>query len=458
MKFASVTPNVTTFTSYAQLAYVWEDWVEHYWIGQASNGKYGIWVDGGAATNPKFWTNCSIHDSKVVGFFCNSTTTSLGITYSNNVLWYIQGDILTISGTITNTDWTMDNNLIVRAIGNTTAANIRDVGGTFTNNIMAGCNNWAIVYGETGATIGTFTGNVIHSCGGGLEIVAPNMTGTLNFESWRNQNVGYYLTSSANNTTELILDSVKIFGNVTANFDFNASTYFVLTGTNIVGSETAYTTTSNFFIHESLAGVTHVNIVNVDNSGLIGPTNDFLINQTPVALLGTMNNYKSGATNFFNSRTNLSRYTSVGLSKKGGVTGAHENQMKYGVVSYDATVFATAAPSARMTPNSASFKLESASINLGELVAVNSGDTVTAAVNINKNASYNGAQPRLIVRKNVAIGITADTVLATYSASTGSFNIISGTTAAATDDGVMEFIVDCDGTAGFINVDDWAFT
>jgi hypothetical protein len=35
---------------------------------------------------------------------------------------------------------------------------------------------------------------------------------------------------------------------------------------------------------------------------------------------------------------------------------------------------------------------------------------------------------------------------------------LSGTTAAATDDGVMEFIVDCDGTTGYINVDDWNFT
>jgi len=35
---------------------------------------------------------------------------------------------------------------------------------------------------------------------------------------------------------------------------------------------------------------------------------------------------------------------------------------------------------------------------------------------------------------------------------------LSGTTIAATDDGVMEFIVDCDGTSGFINVDDWEFS
>ena len=71
-------------------------------------------------------------------------------------------------------------------------------------------------------------------------------------------------------------------------------------------------------------------------------------------------------------------------------------------------------------------------------------------------AAYNGNQPRLIVRRNDAIGITSDTVLATYSAGTGSWNQLSGTTAAFSDDGVAEVIVDCDGTAGWTNIDDWS--
>jgi hypothetical protein len=81
---------------------------------------------------------------------------------------------------------------------------------------------------------------------------------------------------------------------------------------------------------------------------------------------------------------------------------------------------------------------------------------------------YQGAQPRLIVRRNDAIGITADTVLATASAAYGTWEHLSGTTAAATDDGVIELVVDCDGPGvwpgllvtnqglGWINVDDWA--
>jgi hypothetical protein len=41
-------------------------------------------------------------------------------------------------------------------------------------------------------------------------------------------------------------------------------------------------------------------------------------------------------------------------------------------------------------------------------VSVNSGDTVNAGVRLRKDGSYTGAQPRLIVRTNGAIGINSD--------------------------------------------------
>lgn len=53
-----------------------------------------------------------------------------------------------------------------------------------------------------------------------------------------------------------------------------------------------------------------------------------------------------------------------------------------------------------------------------------------------------------------AAGITADTVLATATVSSvGAFETISGTTATVSDNCILEFAVDCDGTTGWINVD-----
>ena len=75
---------------------------------------------------------------------------------------------------------------------------------------------------------------------------------------------------------------------------------------------------------------------------------------------------------------------------------------------------------------------------------------------IGDGAAYNGNQPRLMLRRNAAVGITSDTVLATSSAAgDGAFEVLSGTTVAASDNGVMEVYLDCDGTAGWVNVDDW---
>jgi hypothetical protein len=105
-----------------------------------------------------------------------------------------------------------------------------------------------------------------------------------------------------------------------------------------------------------------------------------------------------------------------------------------------------------LTPTNASFKFTSSP----KQCAVANGQTVTVTAYVNKSATYNGAQPRLIVRSNAALGITSNVVLATASGGTGSWLTLTGTTAAVTDDGVLEFYVDVDGTAGAVSVDDWS--
>ena len=64
-----------------------------------------------------------------------------------------------------------------------------------------------------------------------------------------------------------------------------------------------------------------------------------------------------------------------------------------------------------------------------------------------------------MVKANVGAGIATDTVLATATgASTGSWQTLTGTTIAITDMCILEFYVDCDGTQGWINIDDWSST
>lgn len=138
--------------------------------------------------------------------------------------------------------------------------------------------------------------------------------------------------------------------------------------------------------------------------------------------------------------------------------GNHKTWKYFGIVATDSTIFRTASPSERLTPNNESYKLESGS----RIIAVSDGATLTPSVYVRESVvgdgtDYNGSRIRLIVKRNDAIGITADTVLSTATASSeGAFELLSGTTVTATDDGAMEFVVDCDGTTGWINIDDWS--
>ncbi|MEO5924798.1 MAG: hypothetical protein ABIR70_13325 [Bryobacteraceae bacterium] len=92
---------------------------------------------------------------------------------------------------------------------------------------------------------------------------------------------------------------------------------------------------------------------------------------------------------------------------------------------------------------------------------VNNGGFTTIKVWIRKSASgdgaaYTGNQPRLMLSRTDAMGVTSDQVLATAVGSTGSWEQLSGITPTAGDDGVFQVYLDCDGTAGWVNIDDWS--
>lgn len=123
-----------------------------------------------------------------------------------------------------------------------------------------------------------------------------------------------------------------------------------------------------------------------------------------------------------------------------------------GKIETDATTYNTAAPSEKLTPLTASYKLESTV----KRFAVASGGTATVTAYVRKSAAYNGAAPRLMVRRNDAAGIATDTVGDTHTAAADTWEQLTYTTGAVTDDCVVEAYVDGDGTAGVVYVDDWA--
>jgi hypothetical protein len=167
-----------------------------------------------------------------------------------------------------------------------------------------------------------------------------------------------------------------------------------------------------------------------------------------------------GSTVEVESQTSFLSDGRVGSQKHDQTAGNHKTWRQYGTITIDTTagLYRTSSPSERLTPNSASGKLKSAV----KRAAVANGGAITASVYVRESVvgdgtDYNGNRARLIVKANPAAGIAADTVLATATVSSeGAFELLSGTTAAVTDDAVLEVYVDCDGTTGWVNVDDWS--
>ena len=130
----------------------------------------------------------------------------------------------------------------------------------------------------------------------------------------------------------------------------------------------------------------------------------------------------------------------------------------FGTLSNDIVIYRNSSPSIKMGPLSSTNQLETRPI----LVPVKDGQTVTVGVWVrtsvggDSGGAYNGNFPRLISKANSANGTgVTDLVLATASAAaSGAWEYISGTLPTSIDNTAFEIVVDCDGTNGFINVDD----
>jgi hypothetical protein len=283
------------------------------------------------------------------------------------------------------------------------------------------------------------------------------------FTAWRSiTGVSY---SGVFSTSNLSLNNLTLFGHSAAAINLSGGDGLTITGSSVIAGDTTFSCPRGIFLN-SIQSLIEFNISSLDMSGVGGiyapcTSSDiewFTSSSTPIiAVRGKILNSKFGApSTLLNAPGQWLNDSYLGFEKYNQTAGDHRTQMKFGVLKTDTSVFNVASPSMLMTPNSATFKLESAPKGKGLLVAVANGGTVTTSVYVRKSASYNGNQPRLGVRTNPALGITVDTILATYSAGTGSWNQMVGTTAAVSDDGVLEFFIDCDGTAGAINVDDWS--
>jgi len=155
----------------------------------------------------------------------------------------------------------------------------------------------------------------------------------------------------------------------------------------------------------------------------------------------------------------------VCMEEVNGVANTFKSYFNTGIIQSDIVIYHTAPRSVRMLPSVNPILINRKHRSQPtKKVAIKSGQRAILSVWVRESVvgdasgvKYNGNRIRLMLKRSDRLGVTDDiTVLATATvASVGAWEKISGQTPIATKDGVFEVYVDCDGTAGWINYQDW---
>lgn len=142
----------------------------------------------------------------------------------------------------------------------------------------------------------------------------------------------------------------------------------------------------------------------------------------------------------------------VSVKKYQQTAGDHRIFLFEGTIASEVTIRNTASGfSWKMTPTSADKKLRLLPMNFKLTVLANK--EVTINVYVRKDGTYNGNAPRLVLMGGILTGIASDVIDSlTVGVDTWEQLEVKGT---PSEDGVLEFYVDCDGTAGNVYVDDF---
>lgn len=130
---------------------------------------------------------------------------------------------------------------------------------------------------------------------------------------------------------------------------------------------------------------------------------------------------------------------------------------EYGTRLADTSIFRTALPSERVI-HSTDTATNMNAVSADKRVAVQPNQTIYISAWVYIGASYDGDNPRLICRRNPAVGVTSDIVLATHSGTKTTWEQLSAALPSVTRPTFLRCYVDCSGTSDSIYVDDWNVT
>ena len=343
----------------------------------------------------------------------------------------------------------------------------------FNNNVVACGGHIGLIYspsipaGST-ASPGNIDNNYIYSHATGCVTFNPsNAEKTIaitanNWRVWRSNNVGIYMTgifsSDVGNSFKFV--NLYSFGHTNIHIQPGNSLANVIFDSSFFWNSSYVFTCSNTY-----TGINHIKFVSCTfGKDYLGnnSTNNFVFEVVGFNRMNLVSFYNSifqgSIVNLANGRGGLIDGPIGPVSlKHNGVTGSHVSWGGCFTLSTDSTIFNTSSPSLRITPVNGNNKSNTQLVR----IPVKAGNTCAISVAVRKSATgdgaaYNGNPPRLMYRQNHSAGNTSETVGATVSVGTGTWQTLAYTTPAVNEDCVLEFYVDCDGTVGWVNVDDWS--
>jgi len=478
VRVRSATSTIMTYVFCASTSTVDIDWADFRYIGDNATNKRGIEIATTTAGSFNM-QYCSIRDTEDGGLYF--VTSSGSIVISNNCFYNLNTAISLSEGVLisaTTGAHTISDNVFITIASPSGSNNISilDLGSTFTNNTMvsgSGTSSHAIFFRESDVvSTGTISGNVVHSCanaGVGIHSNALSMQTIGSMTIYRTApagSAGLNLAgfTAGTNIFNYILDSWTLFGNQTSNIG-DVFTQAILLQYNIIflncsiQGDSAFSTTQGLsnnrgnntavgrivFINCNFGTTTTHTTADIQMSGL---GYEVILINTTLASGTEVASTTLGALGVF-----------IRSHKHDASATTFRNWYKYGIISSNQTTRYTASGySWQLAPNRVDAKLLLPGPTTLDTfkAAVNASTLVTIKAWVQKDGSYNGNAPRLVLVGGMIGGIASDvTASLTVGASTWEELTVTGT---PNELGVVEYYLDCDGTAGNIFVDDITVT
>lgn len=402
-----------------------------------------------------YLSNVSSYNSKIGGFISyktnlvggllngsNTGNISLGSVYGNKEGIYVDStnsnlDKITFINTLANNNSSVGFKVSGNTLNYLTPTTLNINGLTASNNGDCGIEAYNICGTLSSMTLINNTNYNIKTSIGNGETIFNRVTSIISSKGLPTSACSIAFLSGYNYSRTSIIDSFLSASSILA--DASAS----------VGLSIDSTRFTEFDLQNSILSAKTPFLIQTNRNLLEGSyiINNSYLGATPLGT-GITNKYQNG-----NVKSTGFAFTNLNM-----ISAYNVSYFTNGSRSLDNTVgVGDTAISERLTPSSFSKKLKSSS----KYVAVDKNTNTVIKVFVKKSTvaingtAYNGNPPRLILKMNASIGINSDMVLAQFDYSSDVFEAITVASPAATNNGVLEFYIDCDGTQGWINIDAW---